>query len=809
MTAAQHVWWPTGRRSVQVVSRADLWGRRVIDAIDLTTGTTIRLDEGDVTPLASRRWEPDEVIWRAAACRAITAAAAGAAIAAASSGVELLPHQASIVARALALEPVRLALCDEVGLGKTITAGAIYTELKARGRASRALVVAPKSVQLQWVAEFADRFGEEFVRVGADGMPVDAGVDPWHVFSQVVCSLDAVKPVRARAGWGVGQVDEYNRRRVEAIVAAGWDLVIFDEAHHVAGSSDEVARHRLARELSATVPNVLLLSATPHSGKSDGFRRLMGLLDDEFFGGAPLTRERVQELVARTEKRTATDSAGRPLFMPRTTVMEVVQYGDRTVERDLYDAVTEYVREGYGRAVREKRPAVGFLVLLMQRLVSSSTAAILAALEKRAAALDAVPEQLALNAFSGDWEELTGEEQLEQIVELRGHGWANERAQVRDLLQRAQRAASSGLDAKVRHLFDLLRQLETCESDPDVKVLLFTEFLPTQEMLLNALAGAGISSVAINGGLSLAERALAQNGFRERARVLVSTDAGGEGINLQFAHVVVNWDLPWTPTKIEQRIGRIDRIGQPYPVKAYNLVRENSIDLRVLEVLERKLATILAELGSDKRGDVLESLSTRSERLYVDAILDPDALECSANDVTAAARDEVVSQAPTLELIAPHVIEQTVRSDTDIRATVRRAFEARSRMLGTGRPRRAALDALRDLPEVVPGEPVPLLPGAGTSGWWGCFEVADAQHRRTCFAVFAPDGGGWVRPDVAERCWTTLASAGASETAASPEPAEFDAFLDLGRDHGYHAWEQLESGGVPTLALRLLVRVTA
>ena len=135
------------------------------------------------------------------------------------------------------------------------------------------------------------------------------------------------------------------------------------------------------------------------------------------------------------------------------------------------------------------------------------------------------------------------------------------------------------------------------------------EFLPTQEMLLNALEGAGISAVAINGGNSLAERALAQDAFRERARVLVSTDAGGEGINLQFAHVVVNWDLPWTPTKIEQRIGRVDRIGQPLPVRAYNLVRENSIDLRVLEVLERKLATILVELGSDKRGDVLESLS--------------------------------------------------------------------------------------------------------------------------------------------------------------------------------------------------------
>ncbi|MEJ7784643.1 MAG: DEAD/DEAH box helicase [Solirubrobacteraceae bacterium] len=749
------------------------------------------------------------MIWRAGACRALAAAARGAAIAASSSGLELLPHQASIVVRALELDPVRLALCDEVGLGKTITAAAIYTELKARRRASRVLVVAPKSVQLQWVAEFADRFGEEFVRVGPEGIPVDTGVDPWRAFSQVVCSLDAVKPIRARTGWSIEQVDEYNRRRVDAIVAAGWDLVIFDEAHHAAGSNDDVARHRLARELSATVRNVLLLSATPHSGKSDGFRRLIGLLDDELFGGAPLTRERVQELVARTEKRSATDNAGRPLFLPRTTTMEVVRYGDRTVERELYDAVTEYVREGYGRAVREKRPAVGFLVLLMQRLVSSSTAAILAALEKRAAALDAAPEQLELGSFAGDWDDLSGEEQFERMLELRGHGWAGERVEVHDLLQRARRAASSGIDAKVRHLFDLLRHLQASESDPEVKVLLFTEFLPTQEMLLNALASAGVPAVAINGGMSLAERALAQDAFRDHSRVLVSTDAGGEGINLQFAHVVVNWDLPWTPTKIEQRIGRVDRIGQPRPVKAYNLVRENSIDLRVLDVLERKLATILAELGADKRGDVLQSLSTRSEQLYVDAILEPDRLERSADDLTAAARNEMVQQAPTLELIAPSATASAARSVPDVRDTIRRASEARSRMRSVDVPRAGTLDALSELPEMALGEPVPALSGMGISGWWGCFEVADSEWRRTCFAVFAPDEGGVVRPDVAERCWSTLALAGTNKTAASPDRVEYEGFLLLGRDHGYRAWEMLASDGLPTLVLRLLVRVTA
>jgi superfamily II DNA or RNA helicase len=198
------------------------------------------------------------------------------------SGVELLPHQLSTLERAMSQTPIRLAICDEVGLGKTITAGAIFSELKARGDVHRTLIVAPKGVQLQWVAEMADRFSEEFVRVGPEGLPVEAGFDPWSSFAQIVCSVDAVKPIRIRTGWDPERVAEHNRRRFRALVEAGWDLVIIDEAHHVAGSSEEVARHLLARELAAVSPNCLLLSATPHSGKSEGFRRFLGLVDQDF-----------------------------------------------------------------------------------------------------------------------------------------------------------------------------------------------------------------------------------------------------------------------------------------------------------------------------------------------------------------------------------------------------------------------------------------------------------------------------------------------------------------------------------------------
>lgn len=662
-------------------------------------------------------------------------------------------------------------------------------------------MLAPKGVQLQWVAELAERFSEEFVRVGPEGLPIDAGINPWRAFPQIVSGIDGVKPIRARAGWSPEQVLEYNRQRMESIVAAGWDLLVIDEAHHVAGSSEEVARHRLARELTASVPNVLLLSGTPHSGKSDGFRRFVGLLDGRYLEGAPLTRESVSQLVERTDKRHAVDNGGRPLFTSRATTIEVVPYGRRQIERQLYDDVTAYVREGYGRSVKERRPAVGFLLLLMQRLVSSSTAAILAALEKRATILDEVPEEVQLSIADQEWQGLTGEEQLSRIAEMRGHGWATERAEVEALRDLARRAASDGLDAKVAHFLDLLRALEAAEGDPDVKVLVFTEFLPTQEMLLQSLTSAGISTVAINGGMGLGERALAQHGFERHARVLVSTDAGGEGINLQFAHVLVNWDLPWAPTKIEQRIGRVDRIGQHYPVRAINLVRESSIDLRVLDVLERKLEQILSELGADKRGDVLEGVSARADRIYIEAIMNED-VDRSAADVATAARKDVLEQQEALSLITTAGVGSAAQDQSAVKSAIDAAAAARRRMVPDfARP----VEAIDGLPEAVLGEPVPALRGFPSEGWWCCFEVADGHGRRTCFSIFAPDDAALVRPDLAERAWKRLTNLEEFDDVPGPSRQEWSRLLALGEDHGYRCWERLGSNVIATPVCRPLL----
>ncbi len=775
-----------------------------------STQLRMRIAAGDLADLTSRQWSVPEVTLRAAATRALALAADGDVLVAARGGVSLLPHQTATLERALAMDPVRLAICDEVGLGKTITAGAIFAEMKARGRIRRVVVVAPKGVQLQWVAEMSERFGEEFVRVGPEGLPVDSGIDPWRVFDHVVCSLDAVKPLRRRAGWSPEQVDAHNASRFRALVDAGWDMVIVDEAHHVAGSSEDVARHRLAVELAAATPNLLLLSATPHSGKSDGFRRFLGLIDDAFVNGRPVNRATVGPVIARAEKRRAVDYDGGPLFQPRSTSIRVAPYTDRELERELYDAVTEYVRNGWNASKRDGRTAAGFLVLLMQRLVSSSTAAILAALEKRSAALGEPGDQLQLFVDRGEeWAELTGEEQYEALVGARGPAWETERFELSRLLGLSRNAAAAGADAKVRSFFELLGELRRSEADPNVKVLVFTEFVPTQEMLLRLLEEAGVSAVAINGSMGLAERALAQQAFRDEAQVLVSTDAGGEGINLQFAHVVVNWDLPWSPSRLEQRIGRIDRIGQAQPVQAFNFVCEHSVEARVLEVLDTKLGVILDELGADKRGDILESAARRTDALWTAAIVDPGQLDEQAAAFATSTRADAAEAGHLAELVEPTGHAERVVSPERLAALVGAAADARANL---GRPVIDPLDALNNLPEVAPGEPCPVIRVLDTpAGWLSVWEVTPDGANRSAVAVFQPDTG-MVRPDVAITAWDRCGQGLPIVDQRTPTQAEWQRIIDDGVDHAYRAVARIAGDAgllLPDARIRLLVRIDA
>ncbi len=559
------------------------------------------------------------------------------------SSVIPLPHQIRALTRAISGDRVRYLLADEVGLGKTIEAGLILRELKLRGLIKRILVIAPKGLVTQWVAEMRTHFNEDFRLL----IPSDFSIyrriakesNIWKSYSQVVCPMDSVKPLENRRGWSAKQVAEYNQDRFEDLVCAGWDLVIVDEAHRLGGSTDQVARFKLGQGLSEAASYLLLLSATPHQGKTDAFHRLVSLIDAQAFPDVDsVTRDRVLPYVIRTEKRHAITAEGNPLFKPRKTELAPVSWGETHRDQQrLYEAVTEYVREGYNQAKRDKRSYIGFLMILMQRLVVSSTSAIRTTLERRLEALVTQPEQLTLfPMFSEEeWADLDGQEQIETLLTTRLKALKNERAEVKLLLEAATRCIEAGSDVKAESLLDWLYRLQADEGDPELKVLVFTEFVPTQQMLQQFLTERGFEVVCLNGSMDMDEREKVQNAFAEDARILISTDAGGEGLNLQFCHVVINYDIPWNPMRIEQRIGRVDRIGQTHVVRAVNFVFENSVEHRVREVLEEKLAVIYEEFGIDKTGDVLDSAQAGQifDDLYVDVILNPDKVDAAVEKV--------------------------------------------------------------------------------------------------------------------------------------------------------------------------------
>ena len=541
---------------------------------------------------------------------------------------------------------IRYLLADEVGLGKTIEAGLILRELKIRGLVRRILVVAPPGLVLQWQSELKSHFNEDFrlIRPGSlsalrQAGAIDEDENLWRMHNQVICPLDSVKPIDSRRGWSQEQLARYNRERFEDLISAGWDLIIIDEAHRIGGSTEQVARFKLGDALSQAAPYMLLLSATPHQGKSDAFRRLIGFLDaDALPGDDAISREAVAPFVIRTEKRRAIDAEGNPLFKPRFTQLVPIEWGAaHSEQRALYDAVTEYVRDGYNRAIKEKQTAVGFLMILMQRLITSSTAAIRTSLERRLAVLDLPQGQLSLfpEDVGDDWSALNGQQQLDTILKTRLKGLKDERKEVELLLSATRRCEASGPDVKAEALLQRIQQQQREENDSTLKVLIFTEFVPTQAMLADFLEHRGFTVVSLNGAMDLEERRQAQRRFATDAQILISTDAGGEGLNLQFCHVIVNYDLPWNPMKIEQRIGRVDRIGQKHIVRAMNFALADTVELRVREVLEEKLARILEEFGVDKLADVLDSEDggVPFEALFAQAMIAPEDAEQRAASV--------------------------------------------------------------------------------------------------------------------------------------------------------------------------------
>lgn len=655
--AGEWAWSTEHDEPCRVIDSSELWGRTTFLVWLPRRDAMVRLSEEALTePRAEDPNVINRITYLASAARIADALERDTLVAPLEGTVIPLPHQLYALSRAVSGDRVRYLLADEVGLGKTIEAGLILRELKIRGLVKRILVVAPTGLVSQWVSEMKTHFHEDFRLV----IPGDFGTwrnilgleekeNLWRVHDQIVCPLDSVKPMDSRQGWSKDRVERYNRERFEDLVTAGWDLIVIDEAHRLGGSTDTVARYRLGEALAQAAPYLLLLSATPHQGKTDAFRRILSFLDtDAFPDEQTISRATVAPYVIRTEKRNAIDAEGNALFKPRHTQLVPVSWpSSQQDQKVLYDAVTDYVREGYNQASQEKNTALGFLMILFQRLVTSSVRAIRTALERRLEVLELPEGQLNLfgEDVGEDWANLDSQEQMETVLSSRLRGLKNERDEVELLLSAARRCEAKGPDIKAQALLDWIRKLQREESNPSLKILVFTEFVPTQEMLAEYLEGRGYKVTCLNGSLNLEERKRVQKAFAEEAQVLISTDAGGEGLNLQFCHVIFNYDLPWNPMKLEQRIGRVDRIGQTHIVRAQNFALEDTVELRVREVLEQKLQTILEEFGVDKLADVLDSEEggVDFDHLYLSAVLSPEEAEARALELADRVREQATA----------------------------------------------------------------------------------------------------------------------------------------------------------------------
>ena len=338
----------------------------------------------------------------------------------------------------------------------------------------------------------------------------------------------------------------------------------------------------------------------------------------------------------------------------------LVEYDDtrHAKQKQLYEDVSNYVVEGFNFARQTKNNSYGFVMILFQRMMSSSTQAILDAMQRRANRLsdekkDVTKENVLQNIDEFDYAvqlEFDFEEKINDFIETTHAKYDTELSELQSLIAQAKDCLNYETDAKIEFLLDKLQELKSVENNLDLKFLIFTEFTGTQAMLKKVLEErGGYICAAINGSMEFEPRIEALKRFRNDAQILISTDAAGESLNMQFAHIVINYDLPWNPMVVEQRIGRVDRIGQNHEVSALNLLLDNSIDNRVYEVIETKLEQIMNEMGIDKTSDVLDSTLEKESinRLYLTSLLNPEKFKKESEDWLANIREKLMDYQTT------------------------------------------------------------------------------------------------------------------------------------------------------------------
>ena len=625
--------------------------------------------------------------------------------------VDPLPHQLEAVYDYfLKLPRIRFLLADDPGAGKTIMAGLLIKELKVRGLIRRILIVTPASLSFQWQRELKDKFREDFTVVRSDVLRSNYGANPWQDIDQVVTSVS----------W-VSRMPDAK----DSLMRSHWDLVIVDEAHKMSAYSEDkkTLAYQLGEALSEMTDHYLLMTATPHKGDPKNFALFLRLLDPDVYadvssleeamrnGIAPFYLRRVKEaLVTFPDPETGKSQS---LFTKR--IVHTAAFAIDDEELDFYDALTNFVEEQSIRAAETDTAAaraVGFTMAMLQRRFASSMYAVRRTLgrmrDKRQSILDDPEgyrqEQIAkrlAKQVPDDFEDLP--EDMQQIIMDAAEAYVvsvdpealrDEIVELENLVGKAKVLEAREIESKLVKLKELITE-EGFFKDPKMKLLIFTEHKDTLDYLaadgkdgrpLGKLRDWGLDVTQIHGSMKIGDRdtpgtrIYAEREFREKCQVLVATEAAGEGINLQFCWYMINYDIPWNPNRLEQRMGRIHRYGQEKDCYIQNFVSSNTREGKVFQKLFDRIEQIELDLDPNKTGKVFNVLGDVFPANQIERWLRE---MYTRNQTLDSIESRIVENVDTerMRQITESTLEGLAKRELNLSAIVGRSEEAKERRL--------------------------------------------------------------------------------------------------------------------------------
>ena len=592
------------------------------------------------------------------------------------SQVDPLPHQIEAVYHYVLDSPrIRFLIADDPGAGKTIMAGLVLKELQYRQLVRRVLVVAPGHLKYQWQREMKERFQTSFAIVDRARMESAWGESVWEERDHLITSIDFAK-----------QDDVRN-----TLLGTRWDLIIVDEAHKMSAYAyqgrdsvkiDKTKRYQLGEVLSKRTEHILFLTATPHKGDEENFRLFLDLLRPGFFAKTELLKESIQQkdnpVFIRRLKEDMHTFEGKAIFPPRH--VHSVRFRLTAAEASLYNQVTRYVQDYFDKA-KENR-SISFALMILQRRLTSSTHAIYRSLVRRKERLEELLElpqkirqdkdYLRAQNISDEALQDMEEEERERIEERLMHltiadnidDVKAEIVQLEGLIAQAEEVRAEEIESKLVGLREhVLAHLG------ERKLLIFTEFRDTVKYLIEKLRIWGYQVVTIHGQMNMDARIAAEHEFKDQAQIMVATEAAGEGINLQFCSLMVNYDIPWNPNRLEQRMGRVHRYGQDREVHIWNLITCDTREGQIMNRLFEKMDRMKEALGSDRVFDIMGEIipGSRLDELIKDALFSQRRIEEIEADIDAISPEEThqtLERAFLTGLATRHIDYSGVRKET-------------------------------------------------------------------------------------------------------------------------------------------------